>query len=103
MKIIESKEVIRKQLENVIVGRKCDVCGKQIQQMPMYGYNYFLIHTWHMDWGNDSVDSHEYIDACCAKCVMEYVEPYVSDAYSRPCNTHSVEIEHIRTLEDGSD
>lgn len=103
MKITENKEVVRKQLEQVIVGRKCDICGKHIEKMPMYGYNYFLIHTWHMDWGNDSIDSHEYIDACSPKCALEYAENYISDAYSRPCNTHSIEINHVRTLEDGSD
>ena len=103
MKITEKKEVTHVTVDEVIVGRKCDICGKQIERIKYYGYNYFLIHTWHNDWGNDSIESHEYMDACCPECVMKFAESYLSDAYKKPVNTHAIEIEHIRTLEDGAD
>jgi len=105
MKVEERKEVVRKTIEAVIVGRKCDVCGADI--MPVKGpnvftqYNYFVIHTHHHDWGNDSVDSHEYFDACCPECVMKFTNEYIKDAYDRMFNSHEIEIIHVRSLENG--
>lgn len=58
---------------------RCDGCGKKI--MP-YDYrtrkdaSYVHIHTWHNDWGNDSVDSHEYGDYC-KECAKSFVSAYV--------------------------
>lgn len=37
---------------------------------------YFKVHTWHNDWGNDSVDSHEYFDLC-KDCIKEFVVNYI--------------------------
>ena len=102
MKITEDKEVIKKRIESVIIGRKCDICGKPIEELRHYGYNYFLIHTWHNDWGNDSIDSHEYKDACCPECVIKFTESYISDAYKKPINSRAIEIVHVRTLENGA-
>lgn len=107
MTITERKEVVKTEVEDVLIGRKCDICKKEIlpieEGKPYHGqYNYFVIHTWHSDWGNDSVDSHEYLDACCPECVNKYVENYIKAAYERVCNTKSIEINHARTLEKGA-
>ena len=104
MKIEERKEVTHTTIESVIVGRKCDVCGNDIKPItyPMRQYNYFVIHTHHSDWGNDSVDSHEYFDACSPDCVMKFSEKYVKDSYDRISNSKVIEISHVRRLEDGA-
>lgn len=103
MKITERKEVTHVTVDEVIVGRKCDICGSDIRKTDLATiYNYFVIHTWHSDWGYDSVDSHEYRDACCPDCVMKFAKEYIEDAFERPYNTHEIEIEHVRTLEDGA-
>ena len=91
MKIEERKEVTRTTVESVLVGRKCDFCGKDVNPR-----NYFVIATHHSDWGNDSVDSWEYKDACCPECVMPFTQTYVADAYKNDCNTHVIEIRHVR-------
>ena len=90
MKITEKREVTKKVIEDVLLGRKCDICGKQIEKIQSGFYNYFVIHTWHHDWGNDSCESHEYKDACSPECVMNFTQTYISDAYVRPFNTHEI-------------
>ena len=58
---------------------RCDKCGKKIipckykEDQNQYVY----IHTYHNDWGNDSVDSsesHDYCVECAKKVVAEYIE-----------------------------
>lgn len=74
-KYVEIKTISERQVEYI----RCDKCGKKI--MP-YQYSteqnrYVNVHTWHNDWGNDSIDSHEYHDYCteCAKVVVsEYID-----------------------------
>ena len=106
MKITEKKEVTRTTVEEVITGRKCDVCKRDINEVTgaygWYKYNYFLIHTWHNDWGNDSVDSHEYYDACCSECAIKFASKYLHDAQSGGKNTMAMEVEHVNRLEDGA-
>ena len=108
MKIEERKEIVKKTVESVIVGRKCDVCGSEITEfisggLPRGQYNYFAIRTWHNDWGNDSVESHEYYDACSPECVMKFAKLYIEGAYKNVTNTHNIEISHVRCLADGAE
>lgn len=57
---------------------RCDNCEKKI--LP-HNYrdeknSYIHVHTWHNDWGNDSIDSHErhdYCKECASKVVSEYI------------------------------
>lgn len=102
MKITERKKVTHVEIEEVIIGRKCDVCGSSITGSEREGYNYFLIHTWHNDWGNDSVDSHEYMDACSPECVMKFTEEYIRDSFISKINTKSIKIEHVMSLAGGA-
>ena len=105
MRIIERKEVTHVEVEDVLIGRKCDICGKEIlplKEAYKGQYNYFTIATHHNDWGNDSVDSWEYKDACCPDCVMTFTESYILKAYDRFTNSKEIEIKHCRTLGQGS-
>ena len=103
MQIVERKEVTHVTVDEVIVGRKCDICGKNIEKpRGERNYNYFVIHTWHSDWGNDSIDSHQYYDACCPKCVMKFTKEYIEQSFSERTNTKEIEISHVRTLSDGA-
>ena len=106
MQITEKKEVTRTTVEKVIIGRKCDVCKRDINKVAdargWRKYNYFLIHTWHNDWGNDSVDSNEYYDACCSECVIKFASKYLHDAQDVGENTMAMEVTHVMRLEDGS-
>ena len=57
---------------------RCDECCKKI--LPSEYRNeksrYVRIHTWHNDWGNDSVDSHQYGDYC-PECAKSFVSTYM--------------------------
>lgn len=91
MNIVEKKTVAV--VKEVTVGVKCDFCGKQVDHR-----NYFHITTSHHDWGNDSIDSYEYMDACCPECVMGFAEKYIQSAYEDKHNTRRIEVEHRRTI-----
>lgn len=41
--------------------------------------SYIHIHTWHNDWGRDSVESHERHDYC-RDCAKQVVSEYISKA-----------------------
>ena len=107
-KVETTEETVR---HETVVERKCDICKRMIEPIEIVNwggkqgklYNYFTIHTWHNDWGNDSVDSHEYLDACRPECVMQYVAEYIGESYKHEVNTHEIEISHVRTMEDGAD
>lgn len=102
-KITETKKVVHEEIKEVLVGRTCDFCKKPIEKDKYYGFNYFVVHTWHNDWGNDSIDSHEYMDACCAECALKFATKYIQDAFARPINSHEIEIKHVRSLEEGAE
>lgn len=105
MKETERKKVVHEEIEEVIVGRVCDICKKKIEPEKHYGvYDYFKITTHHHDWGNDSIESYEYYDACSPECAIHFANNYLQSAfgqYSR--NTRTVEIEHCNSLEEGAD
>lgn len=103
MRLVERKEVTKVVMDDVIVGRRCDICNKDIKKIhDNRNYNYFVIHTYHSDWGNDSIDSHEYYDACCPECVMTFARRYVEESFKRIFNSRVIEIKHVRSLEEGS-
>ena len=95
-----------------VLERKCDICNRMIEHTETVNwgggkqgklYNYYKIHTWHNDWGNDSVDSHVYYDACCPDCVLKFAGEYLDNAYETAPNTMGIEITHVRWIEDGTD
>ena len=106
MRVVETKEVTKVVKEEATTKRICDNCEKEItiSHITGYGnmYNYFRITTHHCDWGNDSIDSYETYDACCPKCALEMAEKYLTNAYPG-CNTKTIEIEHVRGLNEGTD
>jgi len=103
VKIVERKEVTHVTVDEVIIGRKCDICGKNIEKAnDLKDYNYFVIHTWHNDWGNDSIDSHEYYDACCPECVMKFTKEYIEKSFAKEINSKEIKISHARTLSEGA-
>ncbi|MDT3386702.1 MAG: hypothetical protein LIR46_02910 [Bacteroidota bacterium] len=102
-RITERKEVTHVEVEDVLIGRKCDICGKDILPLEHdIGYNYFCIATHHHDWGNDSVESWDHKDACCPDCVMTFTDTYIRKAFERHVNSKEIEIKHCRTLGQGS-
>lgn len=52
--------------------------------------------------GNDSIDSHEYFDACCPECAMKFAKDYIQDSFNRMFNSRTIEIKHVRSLSEGS-
>lgn len=106
MRVVETKETTKVVKEEITVKRICDNCGKEIAISHITGignqYNYFCITTHHHDWGNDSIESYESYDACCPTCALEMAEKYLSNAYPGH-NTKTIEIEHVRGLESGTD
>ena len=88
MEITELKEVIKR--EPVVVGIKCDVCGKDIK----YQDNYFRIIMQHHDWGNDSCDSIEIFDVCSKDCILPKLSNYFK--YCDNSDTYCFEIQQAR-------
>lgn len=79
-----------------IVGKKCDVCKKEIPPL-VYGepvYDYYEVTTYHNDWGNDSMDSYEYFDACSPDCAYKLWEEYIHESAGIK-NTKCIEVKHI--------
>lgn len=72
-------EVITKSVRKVEYIR-CDKCGKKILPCGYRGGNsgYVHIHTWHSDWGNDSIESHRHTD-CCKECAKQVIADYIDD------------------------
>lgn len=74
---------------------RCDGCGKKI--LPG-GYStekneYVSIHTWHNDWGSESVESHEYNDYC-KECAKSFVSTYIDEMHG----TEELELKHRHLL-----
>ena len=101
MRKTEEKEVIKKELDKVTTGRICDFCGKAILPVDGEKYDYFYITTSHCDWGNDSIDSFNYFDACSVKCALGLAEKYLKSTNGFR-NTGEIDIRHANWLEDGS-
>lgn len=87
-------------MQNCIVGKKCDVCGKEILPTAIphkYGepvYDYYEVTTHHNDWGNDSVDSYGYFDACSPDCAYKLWEEYIHESAGTR-NSKCIKVEHI--------
>lgn len=80
--------------EEVMVSEKryCDVCIKEIT-----GPHWFVT-TGHHDWGNDSVDSIEYKDACSIDCLNDIFGKYCEiSGRKHHANTNYIEVEHYNT------
>lgn len=106
MRITEEKKIIKETVEKVTTGRICDCCKNKImpkvQNWNSKIYDFFLITTHHSDWGNDSVDTWKYYDACSVECALKMAEKYLQSTTGFR-NTGEIQIEHINCLEDGSD
>ena len=103
--ILNTKKIVV--IQDCVVGKKCDVCGKEIQPTTIprkYGepiHDYYEITTHHNDWGNDSVDSYEHFDACSPDCACKLWEEYIHDSAGTR-NTMCIVVEHVNywTLQD---
>ena len=104
MRTCEHKVVTEIVTKNVTVKRICDNCHKEIQmESDSKYYNYFHVSTHHNDWGNDSCDSYMDYDACCPDCAIKMAEIYLKNAYKQGSyNTKEINIEHVCSLEDGT-
>ena len=73
-----TREVVKQTVRKVEYIR-CDKCNKKIlpSKYREEKSNYIHIHTWHNDWGNDSIDSHEHGDYC-KDCAKQVVAEYIS-------------------------
>ena len=75
-KTVEVKTVLERKIEYI----RCDKCNKKI--LPFRYQNgsnqYVHIHTWHSDWGNGSIESHEYHEYC-PECAKEVISEYIDE------------------------
>ena len=87
-----TREVVKQTVRKVEYIR-CDKCEKKIipAKYREEKNNYIRIHTWHNDWGNDSIDSH-YRNDYCKDCAKEVIAEYISNAKG----TEELEFEHKR-------
>ena len=88
----EVKEIIR--TKNIIKEISCDQCSNVICDSDTSKdskITFFTAHTFHNDWGNDSVDSHNYVDICGLECLLEYTKDYFKEAEG----TESLEVKRV--------
>ena len=97
MKIARREKIIKEVIGERIYARECDFCKNRVDPN-----NYFVVETWHSDWGNDSVDSRESYDACSPGCVLKFAEEYLRKAFEKPVNSKEIRVEHVRSLRSGS-
>lgn len=71
----------------------CDACGKVIDIMKQNG-TYYSILSGHREWGNDSCDSIEDLDACCDECLNTLVNKWLEKW--KGYNTAYINIERER-------
>ena len=83
--------------KDVVVGKKCDICGKDIQPtsrtFPRTNVPYFDIATHHNDWGDDSDESYKEFHACSPECAVKFAAEYVSDDFAG-IHSRTIEIQH---------
>lgn len=91
----ERKKIIQEIVKEIPIERVCDFCKGQIDEK-----NWFRVETSHNDWGNDSIDSLGFYDACSPKCAIKFAEKYLLSAYKNATNTKEIKIEHMRYLGD---
>ena len=84
----EERQVVQKVL--VCTEVFCDICRNKIGRNK----GYWRCHTYHDDWGNDSVESHEYFDICSIECLTKKFEEYCVMSSKSDYNTLQIEIEH---------
>lgn len=77
---------------------RCDDCRRKIlpDRYSSLENAYVKVHTWHGDWGNDSVESHE-TKELCVDCATKFVSEYVRNI----SGTQELELElcHLFTSE----
>lgn len=90
--MIKSKYEERTVIKRILVAQEvfCDVCRNKIGRNK----GYWKCHTWHDDWGNDSVDSHDYFDICSTACLMKKFKEYCAESSQSDYNTQQIEVEH---------
>jgi hypothetical protein len=78
MRITEEQDI----LTEVTVAVVCDGCGKKSTVDAPRHWEHFM--SGHGEWGNDSVDSCEWHDACSMRCFVEVAREVVGmyDNYS---------------------
>jgi hypothetical protein len=62
--------------QQVTYKTSCDACAKEVPGEPDV-WHHFERH--HGDWGNDSVESWDYFDACCWECYVAIVRREFDD------------------------
>lgn len=88
------KRITHTVISDLVYAKKCDICGKDIPPTkrsvpPTERFPFFEISTSHHDWGNDSIDSIEYMDACSPECAMKFAKEYLEKDFTK---NHSKEI-----------
>lgn len=86
---VKIQTVIKRQVEYM----RCDRCGKKIipKEYSTDENQYIHIHTFHNNWGHDSIESDEYHDYCvdCAKIIVaEYIDNIVGIEELELSNEH---------------
>ena len=88
------KAIIEKEC---VIAKRCDACGKNIppisKSFPREHTPYYEIKTHHNDWGNDSIESYEYKDACSLECALKICQEYIPYGF-KGNNSRTIEVEH---------
>lgn len=73
----------------------CDACGKNIDIFKTKQRSFYHIESGHNEWGNDSIDSIEDLDACCDECLITLVNKWMKK-WPESYNTAYINIKRKR-------
>ena len=87
----EVEEIITYKKRQLLDFVECDLCKKKIVPVPYRDKkgSYVKVHTWHNDWCNDSIDSHD-TKILCKECACKYIQEYIMSA----SGSEELELEH---------
>lgn len=65
--------------QEVTVAWECDVCHVQTSDKEQYKQEWHHFCEIHQGWGNDSIDSYVYYDACSVDCFIKQLQAIIPD------------------------
>lgn len=77
--VIDEEQInIKEDNENIIISFKD---GKLHTKLPYKNVRvkYYHVHTGHNDWGNDSIDSDNYLDLCSLECLHKQLDKFYKE------------------------
>ena len=79
-KRVKEEKVIKSEKVKEVICDQCSaiICNEDTLKNQLIVF--YSVHTYHNDWGNDSIDSSEFLDLCSQKCLLDNAGAYYAEA-----------------------